>query len=81
MYVILHSEYEVWTVGYYRGEYNDDWCPHRDCGTVEEAEEYCSWLNGGSPPSNHENIRKESLASLLEELGKKLEKISKNARL
>jgi hypothetical protein len=81
MYVILHSETDIWTIGFYHGEYNDEWYAHRDCYSLEEAEEYCSWLNGGSPPSNHENIRKESLASLFEELEKKLEKISKNARL
>ncbi len=50
MYVIRETdssaELRLWTVGYY--DPDGDWEAHSDHHTLKEAEQKCSYLNGGN---------------------------------
>ena len=45
MYVYLHSEAKLWTVGFYKPD--GEWMPEGDYDTPEEAATRVNYLNGG----------------------------------
>ena len=58
MYVIVKTKNErLWTVGYWLqvqkiGGMDQVWHPHKDFRNVFDAEDCCSYLNGGLPGSS-----------------------------
>ncbi len=45
MYVIIQTEANLWTVGFYN--IDNEWNPHSDHDSIEDAEKKCHYLNGG----------------------------------
>ena len=50
MWVYLHTEPSLWTVGFYSPD--GKWHPDSDWSTKEDAGERCHYLNGGNEAVN-----------------------------